>query len=109
MARQPATVEQVREAQELFKEGMAHHEAKRYNEAIAAFTKCAFINPHDANHLPDLKSRLVRGSFKLVQESIAYMGCAAVHLSRMVAELKDDAKKQVPVDEELQKVFQGWE
>ena len=108
MARKSTTVEQVREAQEFFKSGMNCHETKSYKEAIEAFTRCVSINPYDTGHLDELKKKLIQGSFKLVQESIAYMGCAAVHLNKMAGELDGSAKDQVPIDEALQKVFQGW-
>lgn len=109
MARKPATIEQVREAQEFFKSGMSNHEAKSYKEAIEVFIKCASVNPHGANHLEELKKRLIKGGFKLVQESIAYMGCAAVHLNQLIGELDEEEREQVPIDEGLQKAFKDWE
>lgn len=109
MERKPATVEQVREAQDLLKSGITHHEAKNFKEAIDAFVKCSSINPHDNNHLAELKKKVIKGGFKLIQESIAYMGCAAVHLNKLINELDSEERQQVPVDEGLQKVFQGWQ
>lgn len=109
MERKPATIEQVREAQDFLKSGVTHHEAKSYKEAIEAFIKCSSVNPYDSNHLPELKKKIVSGGFKLVQESIAYMGCAAVHLNKLIHELDSEERQQVPVDEGLQKVFQGWQ
>lgn len=109
MARKPVTIEQVREAQEFFKNGMSNHEAKSYKEAIEVFIKCASVNPYRANHLDDLKKRLIKGGFKLVQESIAYMGCAAVHLNQLIGELDEEEREQVPIDEGLQKAFKDWE
>ena len=49
------------------------------------------------------------GEYKLAQESIAYMGCAAVHLSQLVKELTDEQKEEVPMDENLIKVFSDWD
>ena len=44
MEREVPTIEQVREAQEFFKEGADLHEAKDYKEAIEIFKKCASVN-----------------------------------------------------------------
>lgn len=109
MERTPATVEEVREGQEYFKQGMDLHEAKSFKESIEVFKKCAQINPHDSDHLDELTKRLNEGSYKLLQESVAYMGCAAVHLNQLVNELDDREKDQVPIDPSLSKVFGEWE
>ena len=98
----------MREAQELFKEGVEQHENKEYKQAIQSFKKCASINPFDPNHLETFTKRLKQGSYKLLQESVAYMGCAAVHLHGMVNELNADQKELVPVDDNLTKVFNDW-
>jgi len=45
----------------------------------------------------------------LAQESMAYMGCASVHVSQLVKQLTDEQKEEVPVDENLIKVFNDWE
>ena len=108
MGREASTVEQVREAQECFKEGVDLHEAKDYKKAIEIFKKCASINPFEENHLDTFNKRLKEGSYKLLQESIAYMGCAAVHLHGLVNELTGDQKELVPVDEKLSQVFNEW-
>lgn len=108
MGRNPATVEEVREAQQHFKEGVDLHEKKDFNEAIKLFQNAASVSPFDEKHLEELKKKVKSGGFKLQQESIAYMGCAAVHLSRLVDELDDAQKEQVPVDENLVKMFREW-
>ena len=109
MAREASTIEQVREAQECFKEGADLHEAKDYKEAMEKFKKCASINSFEDDHLDVLTKRLKQGSYKLLQESIAYMGCAAVHLHGLVHELTDDQKELVPVDQKLIEVFKEWD
>ena len=109
MEREASTVEQVREAQENFKQGISLHEAKDYNEAIEEFKKCVSINPFEEKHLEELSKRLKQGSYKLLQESVAYMGCAAVHLHGLVAELAEDQRELVPVDEKLVEVFKDWD
>ena len=43
------------------------------------------------------------------QESIAYMGCAAVHVSQLLKELTVEQRDEVPVDENLIKVFNDWD
>ena len=85
------------------------HENKSYKEAIDKFKKCASINPFDTSHLDSLNKRLKQGSYKLLQESVAYMGCAAVHLHGLVNELSNDQKELVPVDEKLTQVFKEWD
>ena len=109
MARESSTIEQVRQAQDFFKKGVELHEAKEYKEAIDVFKKCALINPFQKEHLDELGKRLKQGSYKLLQESVAYMGCAAVHLHGLVAELTDDQREMVPIDEKLIEVFKDWD
>jgi len=109
MTRIPATVEQVREGQEYFKEGLSFHEAKNFKESIEVFKKCALINPYDPVHVDDLTRKLKQGSYKLLQESVAYMGCAAVHLNKLIGELDDRQKEEVPLDPSLSQVFRDWE
>ncbi len=109
MEREASTIEQVREAQEFFKEGVDLHEDKNYKEAIEIFKKCASVNPFDTGHLEMFTKRLKQGSYKLLQESVAYMGCAAVHLHGLVNELSEDQKEMVPVDEKLTQVFKEWD
>lgn len=108
MERKPATVEEVREAQESFKEGVELHEKKDFNKAVEVFKKAASICPFDGKHLEALQKKIKGGGYKLQQESIAYMGCAAVHLSRLVDELDEGQRVQVPVDENLSKMFKEW-
>lgn len=103
-----STVEQVREAQECLKRGVTFHEAKEYKEAIAEFQKCVEINSFDPTLLKELNIKLKKGGFKLVQESIAHMGCAAQHLFKLIQELDKDDQERVPVDENLQKAFETW-
>jgi len=109
MSRQQATVEQVRQVQDHFKEGMDFHNDKKYKEAIEAFKNGAAINPFEENHLEELSKKLKVMAVKLVQESIAYMGCAAVHLKCMVDELGENEKDLVPVDGSLTDVFKEWD
>ena len=109
MGREQTTIEQVRKAQDYFKSGVDLHEAKEYKEAIDVFKKCALINPFQKGHLEELSKRLKQGSYKLLQESVAYMGCAAVHLHGLVAELDADQREIVPVDEKLIEVFKDWD
>lgn len=109
MERSPATVEQVREGQEYFKKGMGFHEAKSFKESIEVFKNCALINPYDSDHVDELTRKLKQGSYKLLQESVAYMGCAAVHLNKLISELDDREKDMVPLDPSLNKVFSDWE
>ena len=72
----PVTVDEVRDAQDNFKTGVSEHEQKNFKEAIEAFKKSAMIHPFDENHLEELEKKLKAGSYKLQQESIAFMGCA---------------------------------
>ena len=103
------TVEEVREAQEGLKTGMDHHEKKNFTEAVEAFKKSVSIHPFDDKHLSELEKKLKAGGFKKQQESIAYMGCAAVHLKQLVSELTDDQKSEVPVDDQLMAIFKDWD
>lgn len=109
MGQQTVTVEGVREAQDHLKGGIAHHEQKEFNEAIESFKKSASIHAEDKTLLSELTKKLKVGGYKLQQKSIAYMGCAAVHLNEMVQQLGDEEKQQVPVDEQLATIFKGWE
>jgi hypothetical protein len=102
------TVDQVRSAQEEFKTGDEHYKGGNYREAIAAFRKAVEAHPYEEGHLEELQKRLKTGNFKLQQECMAYMGCAAVHLSRMITELTEEQRDQVPVDEGLLEAFKGW-
>ena len=104
----PVTVDEVRDAQDNFKNGATQHENKNYKEAIAAFKKSAMIHPFDENHLGEFEKKLKAGNFKLQQESIGYMGCAAVHLNEMIHGLDEDQKQEVPVDESLINTFKEW-
>ena len=109
MVRQPVTVEEFREAQEILKEAMDLHEKKDFYNAIESFKKAAMISPFDSVHLEELQKKLKEGTYKLQQESIAYMGCAAVHVSQLVKELTDEQREEAPVDENLIKVFNDWD
>ena len=104
----PVTVDEVRDAQDNFKNGATEHESKNYKEAIAAFKKSAMIHPFDEKHLSELEVKLKEASYKLQQESIAFMGCAAVHLNEMIHGLDEDQKQEVPVDESLMNAFKEW-
>ena len=109
MSRKTVTVEEFREAQEILKSAIDLHEKKDFHGAIESFKKTVMINPVSKDHLSEFQDKLKKGKFKLQQESIAYMGCAAVHLSQLVKELTDEQKEAVPVDENLIKVFNDWE
>ncbi len=102
------TVEEVRDAQEGLKNGVTLHEKKDYKEAIEEFKKSAKIHPFDSKHVDELGVRLKSGSYKLQQESIAYMGCAAVHLNRLIQDLQEGQRQEVPVDESLMQAFKDW-
>ena len=67
------------------------------------------MNPFEENHLEMLTKRLKKGSYKLLQESVAYMGCAAVHLHGLANELSEDQKELVPIDEKLIQIFKEWD
>jgi hypothetical protein len=102
------TVEEVRDAQVSLKSGVTLHENKDYKAAIEAFKKSAEIHPFDSKHVDELGTRLKAGSYKLQQESIAYMGCAAVHLNRLIQDLEEGQRQEVPVDESLMQAFKDW-
>jgi len=106
---QSVTIEQVREAQEFFKNGMTLHQEKSFKEAIESFKSCASVNPEDASHLTELTKKLKEGSYKLDQEGIAYMGCAAVHLNGLVGELTEEQKEEVPIEKSLLEAFNSWQ
>ena len=105
MTRQNTTVEQVRESQVQFIKGYDLHEEKKYLEAIEQFRGCASINPVDKSHLEKLEQNLNKGTYKLIQKSIAYMGGAANHLCGLIDELTEDEKDEVPVDKTLAKAL----
>lgn len=109
MTREKATVEQVRQVQDYFKAGVDFHGEKKFKEAIEAFKNGAAINPFEENHLDVLNKKLKAMSVKLVQESIAYMGCAAVHLKSMIDELSESERDLVPLDSSLLDAFKGWD
>lgn len=109
MSRQRATVEQVRQIQDHFKEGTEYHNEKKFKEAIEAFKNGAAVNPFQEGHLDELSKKLKAMSVKLVQESIAYMGCAAVHLKSVIDELSENERELVPVDDSLLDAFKDWD
>ncbi|PIP71972.1 MAG: hypothetical protein COW89_08955 [Nitrospinae bacterium CG22_combo_CG10-13_8_21_14_all_47_10] len=103
------TVEEVRNAQDSLKNGITLHENKSFKEAIEEFKKSAMTHPFDSKHVDELGAKLKSGSYKLQQESIAYMGCAAVHLNRLIQGLEEEQRQEVPVDESLVDAFKGWQ
>ncbi len=109
MAKEPVTVEEFREAQEVLKDAIDLHEKKDFYGAIESFKKAVVVSPYDEDHLNKFEKKLKEGNYKLQQESIAYMGCAAVHLSQLLKELSDEQKEDVPVDENLVKIFKDWD
>jgi hypothetical protein len=109
MNRPPVTVDEYREAQDILKDAMEFHENKDFNGAIESFKKAISVKPFNEAHLDELEKKLKEGSYKLSQESMAYMGCACVHVSQLVKELTDEQRDEVPVDENLIKVFNDWE
>lgn len=109
MQESPVTVEEVREAQEYLKTGVTQSEEKNFHDAGETFKKSASVHPFDEKHIEELEKKLQAGGFKKQQECMAYMGCAAVHLKQLIAELSDEQKDEVPVDEQLLKVFEGWD
>ena len=66
------------------------------------------IHPFDEQHISELETKLKGGNFKLQQESIAYMGSAAVHLNEMIHGLDEDQKQEVPIDDSLTNAFKDW-
>ena len=109
MGRTQITVEEFREAQDVLKEAIDLHEKKDFYGAIESFKKAIAIKPFDEDHLVEFQKKLKEGAYKLAQESMAYMGCASVHVSELVKELTDEQREEVPVDENLEKVFSDWE
>jgi hypothetical protein len=105
----PVTVEEVRIAQESFQKGGKFHENKQYRESIEEFKKAAMTHSFNPEQVEELGVKLKSGSFKLQQESSAYMGCAAVHLSQLVHCLDTSQQEEVPLDESLMKLFKEWE
>ena len=103
------TVEEVRSCQESLKNGISLHEKKSFKEAIEEFKKSAMTHPFDSKHVDELGAKLKSGSYKLQQESIAYLGCAAVHLNRLIQELEEEQKLEVPVDDSLMNAFKEWQ
>ena len=103
------TVEEVRSAQESLKDGINLHEKTSFKEAIEEFKKSAMTHPFDSKHVDELGAKLKSGSYKLQQESIAYLGCAAVHLNRLIQELEEEQKLEVPVDDSLMNAFKEWQ
>ena len=109
MDRTQITVEEFREVQDMLKDAIALHEKKDFYGAIESFKKAIGIKPFDEGHLDEFQKKLKEGTYKLAQESMAYMGCASVHVSQLVKELTDEQREEVPVDENLIKVFNDWE
>ena len=109
MDRTPITVEEYREAQDILKDAIDLHEKKDFYGAIKSFKKAIEIKPFNENHLDEFQKKLKEGTYKLAQESMAFMGCASVHVSQLVQELTDEQREEVPVDENLIKVFNDWE
>ena len=109
MSRKPITVEEFREAQEILKNAVELHENKDFHGAIESFKKAIVINAFNKDHLNQFQEKLKQGGYKLQQESIAYMGCAAVHLSQLVKELTEEQKEEVPIDDNLLKIFKDWD
>ncbi len=103
------TVEEVRIAQESLKNGVTLHEKKSFKEAIEEFKKSAMTHPFDSKHVEELGAKLKSGTYKLQQESIAYMGCAAVHLNKLIQSLEPGQSQEVPVDESLVSAFKDWQ
>ncbi|MGV7220135.1 MAG: hypothetical protein ACQ9MH_01270 [Nitrospinales bacterium] len=109
MSEQKVTVEQVRVAQEKFISGSSLHDNKNYKDAIEAFKESSSQKPDLGNQLEILEQNLVKGSYKLLQKSIAYMGCAAKNLYDSINQLSEEERDQVPIDKSLDKVFHSWE
>jgi hypothetical protein len=109
MPESSVTIEEVREAQEYLKTGMIESEDKNFKDASESFKKSASVHPFDEKHIAELEKKLQAGGFKKQQECMAYMGCAAVHLKQLIAELSDEQKAEVPLDEQLLAVFKDWD
>ena len=109
MDRTQITVEEFREVQDILKDAIDLHEKKDFYGAIESFKKAINIKPFDEGHLDEFQKKLKEGTYKLAQESMAYMGCASVHVSQLVKQLTDEQREEVPVDENLIKVFSDWE
>jgi len=109
MQESSVTVEEVREAQKYLKTGISESEEKNFNEAGDAFKKSASVHPFEEKHIDELEKKLKAGGFKKQQECMAYMGCAAVHLKELIAELSDEQKAEVPVDDQLINIFKDWD
>lgn len=109
MEQKSVTVGEVRETQEHLKYGITHHQEKTFNEAMECFKKSLMVRPEDENHISELEKKLKAGKFKRAQESIAFMGCASVHLNTLVQQLSDEEKEEVPIDKNLAEAFKGWE
>ena len=105
----PVTVEEVRSAQENLKNGITLHEKKSFKESIEEFKKSAMTHPFDSKHVEELGVKLKSGSYKLQQESIAYLGCAAVHLNKLISSLDESQRQEGPVDESLMSAFKEWQ
>ena len=105
----PITVEEVRSAQESLKNGITLHEKKSFKESIEEFKKSAMTHPFDSKHVEELGVKLKSGSYKLQQESIAYLGCAAVHLNKLISSLDESQRQEVPVDEALMSAVKEWQ
>ena len=105
----PVTVEEVREAQEYLKTGVTQSEEKNFQDASESFKNSASVRPFDEKHIEELEQKLKAGGFKKQQECMAYMGCAAVHLKQLIAELSDEQKADVPIDDQLLAVFNEWD
>ena len=109
MQESSVTVEEVRQAQEYLQTGMTESEGKNFKDASESFKKSASVHPFDEKHIDELEKKLQAGGFKKQQECMAYMGCAAVHLKQLIAELSEEQQADVPVDEQLLTVFKDWD
>lgn len=106
MEEEHPTVEQVRFSQEKFIEGSSLHESKKYKEAIEAFKESSSAITGSGNQWEILEQKLVKGSYKLLQKSIAYMGGAANNLFELMNQLSEEEREQVPINEPLYKAIQ---
>ncbi|SVA57493.1 uncharacterized protein METZ01_LOCUS110347 [marine metagenome] len=109
MNRTPITVEEFRDAQDMLKGAIDLHEKKDFNGAVESFKKAITIKPFHEGHLNELEKKLKGETYKLSQVSLAYMGCASVHVSQLLKELTDEQREEVPIDENLMKIFSEWE